>query len=96
VNTLSVVTVIGDIDGPVERKVVKEKKLAEFKVSGIALRISAWEGRADQVPDAGRIVLQGYLLTRTYQYEGKERQSTDIRVTNVQPLDSGVDTDNPF
>lgn len=99
-DTTTLATVIGEIEGEVARKTVNEKALAEFRVKGLALRISAWEGRAQATPDAGAVVVSGYFRTRTYIHNGEDRQTTEIIATNIQPLDvapsATVDNDLPF
>lgn len=96
--TTSIVTIIGDIDpAGVERKVVREKKLAEFRVADLAIRISAWEQRAEQVPDSGRVVVQGYLASRTYQVGGQDRTTTEMRATQITAIDHVESLDSePF
>jgi single-stranded DNA-binding protein len=102
VNTISNVQIIGQIAGTPERKTVtvkgEGKAVTEFRVAGIGLRIAAWERNAAQVPDAGLVIVNGYLSTRQYEYEGKTRESTDIRCTSIQVIDTApaVDTDLPF
>lgn len=96
--TISVVTVIGELEGTPERKAIDtrngQRKVTEFRVAGCGLRIAAWEERADAVPDEGIVLVQGYLSTRTYEYQGQERTSTDIRATNVQLVTAVAATDN--
>jgi len=99
VKTTTLVTIIGEIDPQtVERKTVKEKALTEFRIRELGLRISAWEARAAMVPNAGTLVVSGYLSTRTYTHEGQDRQTTEVRATTIQVLDSAPDIDNaePF
>jgi single-stranded DNA-binding protein len=97
VNPITNVQIIGTIES-VERKRVNEKALAEFRIEGVGLRISAWEQRADQVPDHGIVIVNGYLRTRSYTYEGAERTATEITANSIQVIDStpAVDTDLPF
>ena len=91
--TTTILTILGDIAGEVSRKTVNDKKLAEFTIEDIPLRISAWEGRADAVPESGAIVVQGYLRSRHYQYEGKDRTAVEITATQVQALDPAPPSD---
>ena len=93
-NTISNVQIIGEIES-VERKTIKDKPLTEFRIAGVGLRISAWEARAAQVPDSGLVIVNGYLATRQYEYEGKPRESTDIRCTSIQVIDT-ASSDEPF
>lgn len=99
-NTTSKVLIIGEIDGEPVRKTVKEKPLTEFAVKEIGLRISAWEARAAQVPASGIVIVEGYLSTRHYQYEGADRTSVEIRATSVQAIDGApapkIDNELPF
>lgn len=92
-NTVNQVVIVGEVES-VERKVIKEKNVAEFRVAGIGMRISAWEAKADAVPDSGVVVVTGYLSTRQYEYEGKQREATDIRALSVQAI--AADSDEPF
>lgn len=96
--TITTVTLIGSIDGTPERKTVNGKALTEFRVAEIGLRISAWEARAELVPDSGTVVVSGYLSSRTYKHEGADRVATEVRATNVQVLDTApaIDDDLPF
>lgn len=98
-NPITNVQIIGDI-ATVERKTVNNKALTEFRIAGVGLRCSAWEARAAQVPDSGIVIVNGYLATRTYKYEGADRESTDIRVTSIQAIDGAtapkIDNDLPF
>lgn len=96
--TTTLVTVIGTIAGKPERKKVNDKSVVDFRVEELGLRISAWEARADAVPDAGVIVVSGYLSTRTYMRGEEERVTTEIRATNIQVLDAApaLDPDLPF
>ena len=94
-NTITSVTAVGEIER-VERKTIKDKSVAEFYLVGCGLRISAWEAKADAVPDAGVVAVTGYINTRTYEYEGKERTATDIRATNVQAVTAADDDSEPF
>lgn len=96
-NAISQVVVAGDI-ASVERKSNVGKNsddVAEFYLAGCGLRISAWGKRAADVPDSGRVVVAGYLNTRTYEWEGKDRTSVDIRAMTITPLDA-VDSEEPF
>jgi hypothetical protein len=87
VNAITNVQIIGDIDpDSIEHKTIKDKALTEFRIAGVGLRISAWEARAAQVPASGIVIVNGYLNTRTYEYEGKQRESTDIRCTSIQAI----------
>ena len=86
--TVTQITVVGAITGEVTRKTVKDKALAEFYVEDCGLRISAWEKRAEDVPEEGIVVVTGYLSTRSYEYEGKQRQSTDIRAMTITTIDA--------
>jgi hypothetical protein len=95
VNTISQVVLVGEVES-LERKVVKEKNVCEFRLRGLGLRISAWEARADAVPGSGIVAVTGYLSTRTYEYEGKQRESTEIRAMQVQAVEPGIDTEEPF
>ena len=98
-NTITNVQIIGDI-AAVERKTVKDKALTEFRIAGVGLRCSAWEAKAAQVPDSGVVIVNGYLSTRTYTYENKERETTEIRVTSIQAIDGApapkIDANLPF
>ena len=96
--TTSSVLVIGQIvPESVARKTVNDKALTEFQVEDCGLRISAWEARAAAVPNSGIVIVNGYLATRTYQYEGKDRTSTDIRATSIQVIEgTAVDAAEPF
>ena len=86
-DTIGKATVIGEIDGTPERKKVNEKDVCDFRVAGLALRISAWEDRAKAVPDRGRVVVEGDLRTRTYTVKGEDRQTTEIIARNIIVLD---------
>lgn len=67
-----------------ERKTVNESALTEFRVDGVGLRINAWKDLADKVPAAGGfVVVEGSIRTRTYQYEGKDREATEITASSV-------------
>ena len=91
------VTIIGEIAGTPERKAINGKDLTEFLIDGIGLRISAWEQRAREVPNSGMVVVGGYLATRSYKYEGKDRTSTDIRATSIIVVDpAATDDSEPF
>ena len=95
-NTITNVQIIGRVAaGTVEHKVIKEKDLAEFRIEGVGLRISAWEKNAALVPEDGLVVVNGYLSTRQYEYEGKTRESTDIRCTSIQVIETIAD-EEPF
>lgn len=97
-NTISTVQLIGTIDGEPVRKTVGDKPLTEFRIEGIGLRINAWRDNAAQVPNAGIVIVNGYLSTRSYTHEGAQRQSTEIIAQSVQVLDAGpsIDTSEPF
>lgn len=98
-NTITSVTLVGEVER-VERKSDIGKnhdKVAEFYLAGCGLRITAFgEQKADQVPDAGVVAIVGYLNTRTYEYEGKERTSTDIRATSITAVAAADDDSEPF
>ena len=94
-NTISTVQVIGEIES-VERKTVKGKPVTEFRIRDLGLRISAWEARAAQVPDTGIVIVNGYLSTRSYTYEGSQRETTEIRATAVQAIAPAIDATEPF
>lgn len=94
-NLMSSVVLVGDIEN-VARKTVNDKHVAEFYLAGCGLRISAWEKRAEDVPESGVVAVTGYISTRTYQYEGKDRTSTDIRALTVQAVSVGLDSDELF
>lgn len=97
-NTINGVWLVGEVER-VERKSGVGKNnddVAEFYLAGCGLRITAFgKQKADQVPDAGTVAVSGYLSTRTYEYEGKERTSTDIRANVVQAVTAG-DEEEPF
>lgn len=95
-NTINNVQIIGQIEGTPERKTVNDKALTEFRIAGIGLRISAWEQRAAQVPNAGLVIVNGYLRTRTYQYEGSDRTATEITATSIQVIDTAPADSEPF
>lgn len=95
--TISQVVIVGEVER-VERKSDvgrNHDKVAEFYVAGLGLRITAWGDKADQVPDSGLVAVTGYLNTRTYEYEGKDRTSTDIRALTVQAI-AAADEEDPF
>ena len=94
--TTSILTILGDIAGEVSRKTINDKKLAEFYVTDIPLRISAWEARADAVPESGSVIVQGYLRSRSYKYEGNDRTATEITATQVQVIATAADDSEPF
>ena len=81
-------TVIGEIAGTPERKSVNGKALAEFYIEDFGLRINAWEGLAQQVPDSGLVVVEGKMRTRTYQVDGKDRRTTELIASTVEVLRS--------
>jgi single-stranded DNA-binding protein len=98
VKTITNVQIIGEIAGEPDRKTVNvkgtDKAVTEFRIAGVGLRIAAWEARASEVPDSGIVIVNGYLNTRTYTYEGKDREATDIRCTSIQAI-APADSD-PF
>lgn len=97
-NTINGVWLVGEVES-VERKSDvgrNHDRVAEFRLAGCGLRITAWGDKADQVPDSGVVAVSGYLSTRTYEYEGKERTSTDIRANVVTAVDPGIDDAEPF
>lgn len=79
-------SVIGSIAGTPERKSVNNKALAEFYIEDFGLRINAWEGLAQQVPDSGLVFIEGKLRTRTYQVDGKDRRTTELIASTVEVL----------
>jgi hypothetical protein len=77
------VVLVGEIEGEITRKTVNESALAEFRIAGVGLRISAWKDLAARVPASGLVAVEGALRTRTYQYEGKDRESVEITASSV-------------
>ena len=75
------VAIVGDVENVTRKSNVGRdgKDVAEFYVAGVGLRITAWDRKAADVPDSGVVAVTGYIATRTYEYEGKERTSTEIR-----------------
>jgi len=100
-NAIARTVVIGSIESR-ERKMVNEKKLAEFRIEGIGLRVAAWGDLADKVPETGLVMVEGALRTRKYQVEGKDRTSTEIIASSIEIIEvaaadaSDNDDDLPF
>lgn len=95
-NTINSITIVGEIDEDgvtrktVDSKTEKNVRIAEFRISGIGLRITAFGNeRADAVPDEGVVVVQGFVSTRHYEYNGDWRSSTEIKATSVQFVAGG-------
>lgn len=97
-NTITTVQLIGMIDGEPVRKTVNDKPLTEFRLEGIGLRISAWRDHAAAVPNAGIVIVNGYLNTRSYKVDGADRTTTEVIAQSVQVLDAGptIDSSEPF
>ena len=86
--------VIGEIESR-DRKMVNDKKLAEFRVTGLGLRINAWGDLADKVPEDGLVMVEGALKSRTYQNkENQERVSTEITASSVEVIDAAEAADD--
>jgi hypothetical protein len=92
--------IVSTIEGEAEQKKVNDKDLAEFYVTGLGLKIGAWGDLAAKVPGPGALVLiEGRIRTRSYQYEGKDRTSTEIvasSIENLSPADAIPDDDLGF
>lgn len=94
--TITSIQIVGEIDGTPDRKTVKDKPLTEFRIAGVGLRCTAWEARSAEVPNSGTVIVNGYLNTRNYEYEGKQREAVEIRVQSIQVIAGAVDSTEPF
>ena len=96
-NAIARTVIIGTIESR-ERKIINEKNLCEFYVAGVGLKISAWGDIATK-PEVGKpVVVEGSLRTRSYEYEGKQRQSTEIVASSIEFIEAAAadDDDLPF
>lgn len=94
--TVARVVIVGQIAGEIATKTVNESALAEFHVEGVGLRINAWKDLAAKVPASGLVIVEGALRTRTYQYEGKDRESVEITASSITVIGTAAADEPAF
>lgn len=84
--------IVGQVS-EVEQKTVSGSALAEFRLDGFGLRISAWKDLAAKVPAVGSTVMvEGKLASRSYTVDNKPRQSTEITASSIEPIGAAGDS----
>jgi|SRR6185436_7507169 len=95
-------TVTGNLGADVEKKDVQGKTVYEFSLAANRgkddttwYRISCWgdfwKGVAQYLVKGKQVAVVGELSVRTYQKDGKDRFSCDIRADRVELLGGGSD-----
>lgn len=82
------IVLVGEVNGR-EKKKINDKKLAEFFVGDLRLKVSAWEDLAPQVPEDGTtVVVEGKVRSRKYERDGQDRYATEVIASSIFATDA--------